>query len=153
MFSRKMLCHREAPPDYHSLLHITKCQRGGRGNLLSKNNYIPIYIMYYNIARWQSSVDIMSRLRAGGLRNRGSIPGSGKGLFILQNVQSGSGSHAASYSMGTLGPGVKRLSCKVTSPHVQRNELAHISHVDRLLEGNVFLLITKSIIPSELLCN
>jgi len=49
----------------------------------------------------------VSGLRAGGSRNRGSIPGLGKGLFIVQSVQSGSENHPGFYSMGTWGSGVK----------------------------------------------
>jgi hypothetical protein len=49
-------------------------------------------------------------LRAGQLKNRGSIPSSRKGYSILHSVQTASGAHPASYPMGN-GPlflGVQR---------------------------------------------
>jgi hypothetical protein len=36
-----------------------------------------------------------------GLDARGSIPGRGKGFYLLRSVQTGSGAHSASFSMGT----------------------------------------------------
>jgi hypothetical protein len=39
-----------------------------------------------------------------GLVDRGSIPDSGRGFFFYPCVQTGSGAHPASYSMGTGGP-------------------------------------------------
>jgi hypothetical protein len=47
-----------------------------------------------------SSVGIATRLWAGRPRNRGSIPRQGQETF-LHNVQTGSGAHPASYTMGT----------------------------------------------------
>ena len=68
----------------------------------------PLYVMYQNTAWWQRSIDIIvSGLRAGAPRNRGSIPGRDRGLLIVHSVQSGSENHPASYSMGTWGSRVK----------------------------------------------
>jgi hypothetical protein len=48
-----------------------------------------------------SSVDIGTRLRAGRPRNRGSIPHTGKNFFPDCDVQAGSATYLASYSMCT----------------------------------------------------
>jgi hypothetical protein len=50
---------------------------------------------------------MVSGLRAGAPRNRGSIPGRGAGLIIVPIVQSGFENHPATYSMGTCGSGVE----------------------------------------------
>jgi hypothetical protein len=52
---------------------------------------------------------MVSGLRAGAPRNRGSIPGRGTGLIIVTIVQSGFENHPANYSMETSGSGLKRL--------------------------------------------
>ena len=61
-------------------------------------------------------VEIVTGLRARRPRNPGLILGRGNKFILLQFVQTGSGAHPASYSMGTGGgalfPGVKRLGCE-----------------------------------------
>jgi hypothetical protein len=59
---------------------------------------------YYNTIH--SSVGIATRLRVG---DRGSNPGRNRGFFLLHIVQTSTGSHSASYPVGTGGciPGDK----------------------------------------------
>ena len=54
-----------------------------------------------------SSVSIVTRLRAGQLSSRGSIPGRGNTLHFLQTVQTGSGAHPATCLMGGSSSRVK----------------------------------------------
>jgi hypothetical protein len=50
-----------------------------------------------------SSVSIATGLRVGRPRNLGSIPGRGKDVSLLNNAQTCSGTHVASYAIGTRG--------------------------------------------------
>jgi hypothetical protein len=55
------------------------------------------------------------------LESWGSIPGRGKRFSLLHSVQTGSGIHPASYSMGTgaLSPGIKWPGMELTThPHL-----------------------------------
>jgi hypothetical protein len=79
------------------------------------NNYMRGYIYFYNThmknikfnyvikrgAGLSHSVGITTRLRAGRPRVRGSIPGRGKRIFSLHNIQTASGAHPAPHTMGT----------------------------------------------------
>jgi hypothetical protein len=53
-----------------------------------------------NQPSWDSSVCIAMGYR---LDSRGSIHGRGKRFFLLQSIQTDSGAHSASYTMGTCG--------------------------------------------------
>jgi hypothetical protein len=73
-----------------------------------------------------TSVGIATSLRFGRPMSRSSIPGMGKRFFSLHNVQTDSGAHPVSYTMGTraVSPQVKRQvkNGEATPP------LLHTSH-------------------------
>jgi hypothetical protein len=53
--------------------------------------------------RRSSPVGLVTKVWAGRPRSRGSIPGNGKSFSLLHNVETGSGTHQASYTMDTGG--------------------------------------------------
>jgi hypothetical protein len=61
-------------------------------------------MLYIGIMLNQSHSSSSSIVSDYGLDNRGLIPDRGRGFFLLARVQTGSGSHPASYPMGTEGP-------------------------------------------------
>ena len=53
--------------------------------------------------KWDTLCDLEAMLRAGRLRNRGSIPSRGKFLSFLQSLKTGSGAQPAPYWTSTCG--------------------------------------------------
>jgi hypothetical protein len=60
------------------------------------------YLELFNMSHAAGVAQSIQRLRYR-LDNRGSIPGRGRDSFLCHRVQADSGSHLASYSMGTVG--------------------------------------------------
>lgn len=64
---------------------------------VNANNRVQMWVLLLRV----TSVAIVTRLRAGRSRNWASILGSSKRFFLPQNIPTTSGTHPASYSMGT----------------------------------------------------
>jgi hypothetical protein len=65
--------------------------------------YYVLYMLHYTFVRnWNRVVGIATRLQAGGFSVQ--IPVGTRRISLPQNVQTGSGTHLTSYSMGTRIP-------------------------------------------------
>lgn len=71
---------------------------------------------------WHRVVHILSRLRNGLPRNRGSIPSTDKKSFLFQSVQNVSGGQPSSYSLGT---GV--LICRLKQQVLETDHILHLA--------------------------
>jgi hypothetical protein len=74
-----------------------------------------LHILFLSIPNRDSSVGIETGY---GLEGSGLIPGRGTNFLLFHSVQTGSGAHPASYSMGTGGviySEVKWPGCKLTT--------------------------------------
>jgi hypothetical protein len=61
-------------------------------------------VNFYQTTRHNGAGVAVSIVTDYGLDDRGSIPRQRQRIFLLASVQTGSGTHPASYSMGTGGP-------------------------------------------------
>jgi hypothetical protein len=80
-----------------------------------------------------NSADIAARLRTGRPTIRGSIPGRGK-RFLLHYVQTCSGTHPASYTMGTDSHflGVKRQGREADHSHPSSTKIKNCGDISPL---------------------
>jgi hypothetical protein len=75
---------------------------------------------------------------AGRSRNRGSIPGKGKKFSLLHKIQTGSGTHPASYLMdtGSLSPEVKRSGRETDNSPPSNAEVKYGGAIPPLLHAS-----------------